>query len=128
MSWLSIHRSGCGLDKPPSFSLKVAMVKIASAKGTKDSAARQRPGGTPTSLAARLDRLWKEFKILGDEIDAATAAGKPVAALRRKQELLCARSWALADQGESVRLALAERVVGGARRRGHQPAAVANDF
>lgn len=113
---------------PPRFSLKVAMVKIASAKGTKDSSAQQRPARTPTSRAASLERLWKEFKILGDEIDAAAAAGKPVAALRRKQELLRARSWALADQGENVRLALAEGVVGGARRRGRQPAAVADDF
>ncbi len=113
---------------PPRFSLKVAMVKIASAKGTRDSARQRAPARTPTSLAERLECLWKEFKILGDEIDAAAAAGKPVAALRRKQELLRARSWALADQGESMRLALAERVVGGARRRGRQPAAVADDF
>jgi len=104
------------------------MVKIASAKGTNDSSARQRPGRTPPSLAARLDRLWKEFKILGDEIDAAATAGKPVAVLRRKQEELRARSWALAEQGESARLALAERSVGGARRKGNKPKAVADDF
>jgi hypothetical protein len=104
------------------------MVKIADVKGTTGSSARRRPGRTPTSLTVRLDRLWKEFKILGDEIDAAAAGGKPVAALRRKQEKLRARSWALADRGESERLALAERSVGGALRWGHQPKAVADDF
>jgi hypothetical protein len=103
------HQSRCGLDKPPGFSLKVAMVKIASAKRTNDSAARQRPGRAQPSLATSLDRLWKEFKSVCDAIDAAAAAGKPVAALHRKREKLRARSWALADQGESERLALAER-------------------
>ena len=120
--------SRCGLDKPPGFPLNDAMVKIAGAKSTNDSSARQRRGRTPTSLAASMDRLWKEFKILGDEIEAAAAAGRPVAALLRKQEKLRARSWALADRGESVRLALAERSVGGARRRGNKPKAVASDF
>ena len=120
--------SRCGLDKPPGFPLNDAMVKIAGAKSTNDSSARQRRGRTPTSLAASMDRLWKEFKILCDEIDAAAAGGKPVAALRRKQEKLRARSWALADRGESERLALAERSVGGALRWGHQPKAVADDF
>jgi len=119
--------SRCGLDKPPGFPLNDAMVKIAGAKSTNDSSARQRRGRTPTSLAASMDRLWKEFKILGDEIEAA-AAGRPMAALLRKQEKLRARSWALADRGESVRLALAERSVRGARRRGNKPKAVADDF
>ena len=79
-------------------------------------------------MAARLDRRWKEFKSVCDAIDAAAADGKPVAALHRKREKLRARSWALADQGESERLALAERPVGGARRRSHKPKAVADDF
>jgi len=104
------------------------MVKIASAKRPNDSSARQRPGRAQTSLAARLDRLWKEFMTLSDDIAVAAADGKPVAALHRKQEKLRARSWALADQGESERLALAERPVGGARRRSHKPKAVADDF
>ncbi len=104
------------------------MVKIASAKRPKDSTARQRLERTPTSLGTRLDRLWKEFKSVGDAIDAAAADGKPVAALLRKQEKLHARSWALADQGESERLALAERAVGGAPRRGNKPKVVADDF
>ena len=56
-------------------------------------------------MAARLDRLWKEFKSVCDAMDAAAAAGKPLAALNRKREKLRARSWALADQGESERLA-----------------------
>ena len=104
------------------------MVKIASAKPTNDSSARQRPGCSQTSLAARLDRLWQEFKALGDEIDAAAASGKPVAALLRKQEKLRARAWAVAEQGEGERLALAERSVGGARSRGNRPKAGADDF
>ena len=104
------------------------MVKIASAKRPNGSAARQRLERTPSSLGTRLDRLWKEFKAVGDAMDAAAAAGEPVAVLRRKQEKLRARSWALADRGESVRLALAERSVGGARRRGNKPKAVASDF
>jgi hypothetical protein len=105
------------------------MVKIASAKRTHDSSpARQRPGRAQTSVAARLDRLWNEFKSVCDAIDAAAVAGKSVAALHRKRGKLRARSWALADQGESERLALAERPVGGARRRGHKPKAVADDF
>ena len=118
----------CGLDKRSGFSFKEAMAKIAGIKGTTGSSAVQRPGRTPTSLVVRLDRLWKEFKILGDQIDAAVADGKPVAALRRKQEKLRARSWALALRGEGVRLALSERSVGGARRRGNKPKAVADDF
>lgn len=120
--------SRCGLDKPPGFSLKVVMVKIASAKRPKDSTARQRLERTPTSVGPRLDRLWKEFKAVCDAIDAAAADGKPVAALVRKQEKLRARSWALAAQGESERLALAERAVGGALRQGNKPKAVADDF
>jgi hypothetical protein len=108
--------------------LKDAMVKIASTKRPKDSAARQRLERTPTSLGTRLDHLWKEYKSVGDLIDAAGAGGKPVAALLRKQEKLRARSWALADQGASERLALAERAVGGALRRGHKPKTVADDF
>jgi hypothetical protein len=99
------HQSRCGLDKPPGFSLKVAMVKIASAKRTNDSSAGQSPGRAQPSLAARLDRLWKEFKSVCDAMDAAAATGKPLAALNRKREKLRARSWALADQGESERLA-----------------------
>jgi hypothetical protein len=122
------HLSRWGLDKHPGFSLKVAMVKTASAKGTKECSARQRAERTPTSLAVRLDRLWKEFKVVGDKIDAAAADGKPVAALRRKQAGLRARSWALAVQGESERLALAEGSVGGALRRGNKPKVVADDF
>ncbi len=93
------------------------MVKIAGAKRPKDSSVRQ-----------RLERLWKEFKSLGDAIEAAAADGKPVAALLRKQEKLRARSWALAEQGESEDLALAERAVGGALRQGDKPKAVADDF
>ena len=108
--------------------MKDAMVKIASAKRPKDSTARQRLERTPTSLGTRLDRLWKEFKSVGDAIDAAAADGKPVAALLRKQEKLRARSRALADQGESERLALAERSIGGALRQGNKPKAVADDF
>ena len=80
------------------------------------------------SLGTRLDRLWKEFKSVGAAIEAAAADGKPVAALLRKQEKLRARSWALTDQGESERLALAERAVGGAARRANKPKAVADDF
>jgi len=99
------HQSRCGLDKPPGFSSKVAMVKIASAKRTNDSSAGQSPGRAQPSLAARLDRLWKEFKSVCDAMDAAAAGGKPLAALNRKREKLRARSWALADQGESERLA-----------------------
>ena len=104
------------------------MVKIASARRTQDSSARQRLERTPTSLAVRVDRLWKEFKSVCEAIDTAAADGKPVAALLRKQEKLRARSWALADQGERERLALAERAVGGARRQGNKPKAVAGDF
>jgi len=104
------------------------MVKIASAKRPRDSAARQRLERIPTSLGTRLDRLWKEFKSVCDAIDSAAADGKPVAALLRKQEKLRARSWALADQGESERLALAERAVGGALRQSNKPKAVADDF
>jgi hypothetical protein len=100
------------LDKPPGFPLKDAMVKITSAKRPKDSSARQRLERTPPSLGTRLDRLWKEFKSVCDAIEAAAADGKPVAALLRKQEKLRARSWALAEQGES------EHAVGGAARRG----------
>lgn len=104
------------------------MVKIASAKRPKDSSARQRLERTPPSLGTRLERLWKEFKAVGAAMEAAAADGRPVAALLRKQEKLRARSWALADQGASERLALAERAVGGALRRGHKPKAVADDF
>jgi hypothetical protein len=93
------------------------MVKIASAKRPKDSSVRQ-----------RLERLWKEFKSVCEAIDAAAADGKPVAALLRKQEKLRARSWALADQGENERLALAERAVGGALRQGNKPKAIGEDF
>ena len=120
--------SRCGLDKPPGFSLKDAMVKIAGAKRTKDSSARQRRVPAQTNLVTRLDRLWQKFKALGDEIDAATAGGKPVADLIRKQEKLRADSWALADRNESVRWALAERSLGGARHKGNKPKAATNDF
>jgi len=65
----------------------------------------QSPGRAQPSLAARLDRLWKEFKSVCDAMDAAAAAGKPLAALNRKREKLRARSWALADQAESEGLA-----------------------
>ncbi len=104
------------------------MIKIASAKRPKDPSARQRLERTPLSLGTRLDRLWKEFKSVCEAIDAAAADGKPVAALLRKQEKLRARSWALADQGESERLALAERAVGGTARRANKPKPVADDF
>lgn len=104
------------------------MVKITSAKRPKDSSARQRLERTPTSLGTRLDRLWKEFGTVGAAIEAAAADGRPVAALLRKQEKLRARSWALADQGESECLALAERAVGRAARRANKPKAVADDF
>ncbi len=104
------------------------MVKIAGAKRPIDSSARQRREPAQTSLGTRLDRLWQEFKALGAEIETAAAGGKPVAALLRQQEKLRARSWALADRGESGRLALAERPVGGARRRGNKPKAGADDF
>ena len=104
------------------------MRKITGVKSTKDTSARQKLERTQTSVGTRLDRLWKEYNTLGEEIDAAVADGKPVAVLRRKQEDLRARSWALALQGEGARLALAECSVGGARRRGNKPKAGADDF
>lgn len=120
--------SRCGLDNAPGLPLKDAMVKVAGAKRPKGSSARQRQEPARTGLVPRLDRLWQEFKALGDEIDVATAGGKPVTALLREQEKLRARSWALAERGESERLALAERSIGGARRRGNPPKAGSNDF
>ena len=119
---------GADWTKPAGFPLKDAMVKIAHGKPTNDSSARQRPGCSQTIWAARLDHLWQEFKALGEGIDASVADGKPVAALRRKQEDLRARSWALALHGEGARLALAECSIGRARRRGNKPKAGTDDF